>query len=165
MDFWDAQHGVAFGDPIGGRLVILLTDDGGKTWARRHAPMLRNQSSGIFSICLTESNQLIAVGGDYTRPDLSSQNCSVPFDGGQSWTSVTKKPPSGFRSTVASATISETLTVVAAGTNGIDLSVDQGLTWKRISNIAVNALGFSKYGKALVTAGPKGSVYLGVPSF
>lgn len=32
MAFWDAQHGIAFGDPVEGRLQLLRTDDGGVTW-------------------------------------------------------------------------------------------------------------------------------------
>ena len=33
MDFWpDEEHGIAFGDPIDGRMTIIKTDDGGDTW-------------------------------------------------------------------------------------------------------------------------------------
>lgn len=32
--FWDAEHGLALGDPVDGRFVLLATDDGGKSWAR-----------------------------------------------------------------------------------------------------------------------------------
>jgi photosystem II stability/assembly factor-like uncharacterized protein len=32
--FWDADHGLALGDPVDGRYVILTTDDGGRTWSR-----------------------------------------------------------------------------------------------------------------------------------
>jgi len=32
--FWDADHGLALGDPVDGRYVILATDDGGKTWTK-----------------------------------------------------------------------------------------------------------------------------------
>jgi photosystem II stability/assembly factor-like uncharacterized protein len=32
--FWDADHGLALGDPVDGRFVVLTTDDGGKTWTR-----------------------------------------------------------------------------------------------------------------------------------
>lgn len=32
VDFWDDQHGVAFGDPLNGRLLVLWTDDGGASW-------------------------------------------------------------------------------------------------------------------------------------
>ncbi len=30
--FWDVDHGLALGDPVDGRFVILTTGDGGKTW-------------------------------------------------------------------------------------------------------------------------------------
>lgn len=30
--FWDARHGIAMGDPIDGRFLLLTTDDGGDTW-------------------------------------------------------------------------------------------------------------------------------------
>ena len=33
--FWDANRGVVLGDPVGGYFVIRVTDDGGRTWARR----------------------------------------------------------------------------------------------------------------------------------
>ena len=32
--FWDADHGLALGDPVDGRYMILATDDGGTTWAK-----------------------------------------------------------------------------------------------------------------------------------
>jgi photosystem II stability/assembly factor-like uncharacterized protein len=31
LAFWDADHGLAFGDPVDGRFMVLTTDDGGKT--------------------------------------------------------------------------------------------------------------------------------------
>ena len=33
MDFWDDRRGVAMGDPIDGRFFLIVTDDGGQTWA------------------------------------------------------------------------------------------------------------------------------------
>ena len=32
--FWDSQHGIVLGDPIGGRFLLLTTNDGGKTWGQ-----------------------------------------------------------------------------------------------------------------------------------
>lgn len=32
MAFWDRNHGLAFGDPMDGRVLILTTGDGGNTW-------------------------------------------------------------------------------------------------------------------------------------
>ncbi len=34
LAFWDSRHGVALGDPVDGRFVILTTDDGGRVWSR-----------------------------------------------------------------------------------------------------------------------------------
>jgi photosystem II stability/assembly factor-like uncharacterized protein len=34
LAFWDADHGLALGDPVAGRFVILTTENGGKSWTR-----------------------------------------------------------------------------------------------------------------------------------
>ena len=34
LAFWDANHGLAVGDPVDGKFVILTTDDAGKTWTK-----------------------------------------------------------------------------------------------------------------------------------
>jgi photosystem II stability/assembly factor-like uncharacterized protein len=31
--FWDERHGIVLGDPVGGRFVVRVTEDGGATWA------------------------------------------------------------------------------------------------------------------------------------
>jgi len=33
MAFWDMHHGIAVGDPLDGRFLLIRTDDGGRTWA------------------------------------------------------------------------------------------------------------------------------------
>ena len=32
MAFWDHGHGIVVGDPVGGKFVLISTDNGGKTW-------------------------------------------------------------------------------------------------------------------------------------
>ena len=32
IDFWDNDHGIIFGDPVDGKMVVMETGDGGKTW-------------------------------------------------------------------------------------------------------------------------------------
>lgn len=32
IDFWNKERGIALGDPINGRLFVLTTEDGGKSW-------------------------------------------------------------------------------------------------------------------------------------
>lgn len=59
--FWDANHGLAFSDPVGGRFVILTTDNGGRTWQRvppeRIPPVLDNEAA------FAASNTQLAVQG------------------------------------------------------------------------------------------------------
>ena len=39
LAFWDERHGLAFGDPVDGRMPILATDDGGRSWRKLDADM------------------------------------------------------------------------------------------------------------------------------
>jgi photosystem II stability/assembly factor-like uncharacterized protein len=34
ISFWDRDRGVAVSDPVGGRFVVVVTEDGGRTWRR-----------------------------------------------------------------------------------------------------------------------------------
>jgi photosystem II stability/assembly factor-like uncharacterized protein len=34
VSFWDRNRGVAVSDPVGGRFVVVVTEDGGQTWRR-----------------------------------------------------------------------------------------------------------------------------------
>jgi len=71
IKFWDDKHGIAMSDPVGGKLFILITDDGGKTWSRvntDNAPaMLPSEAAFAASgTCLNiqgASNVWIGTGG------------------------------------------------------------------------------------------------------
>jgi len=88
LAFWDAQHGIALSDPVGGELFILATDDGGKTWARVAATgataVLPGEAAFAASgTCLTvqgESNVWIGTGGGPRARVFRSS------DRGRSWT-------------------------------------------------------------------------------
>src|ERR1043166_5688398 len=34
LSFWDRDHGIVMSDPIDGKLFLLVTDDGGRSWSR-----------------------------------------------------------------------------------------------------------------------------------
>jgi photosystem II stability/assembly factor-like uncharacterized protein len=69
--FWDADHGLALGDPVEGRYVILATDDGGKTWTKTPdagmPPALAGEgafaASGTCLVVQGESNAWFGTGG------------------------------------------------------------------------------------------------------
>jgi photosystem II stability/assembly factor-like uncharacterized protein len=86
--FWDAQHGIVVGDPVGGRAEVLTTDDGGATWQRRSPPAaLPNEGSFAASnTCLTllgRRDAWFATGGPGAARVFHSQ------DRGRSWAVAT----------------------------------------------------------------------------
>ena len=96
----------------------------------------RSNSAGIFAIGFR--NELgIAVGGDYTKPNDSTGTAAWSPDGGLHWTAASK-PPHGYRSAVQwSASLKAWITV---GTNGSDISRDDGRTWQTLDDGNWNAL-------------------------
>jgi hypothetical protein len=82
-------------------------------------------------------DRFVVVGGDYTKPDESADTAAWSSDGGEHWTASTI-PPHGYRSTVQ---WSEALKAwVTAGTNGSDISRDDGRTWQTLDSGNWNAL-------------------------
>jgi photosystem II stability/assembly factor-like uncharacterized protein len=69
--FWDSRHGFTFSDPVNGRLVVLLTDDGGSTWSKIPAENMPRviPNEAAFAASNTQlavqgsSNAWIATGG------------------------------------------------------------------------------------------------------
>jgi hypothetical protein len=97
----------------------------------------KSASGGIFSIDSGRDGHLVAVGGDYTKPNNFAGTAAWSSDGGQSWAASTT-PPHGYRSAVQwSGSLNLWITV---GTNGSDISRDDGKTWKPLDEGNWNAL-------------------------
>jgi photosystem II stability/assembly factor-like uncharacterized protein len=110
-----------------------------------------NESAGAFAIAyrypvmtgiceectFSENARFMAVGGDYTKPNESAGTAAWSADGGEHWTAPAKMPH-GYRSAVQ---WSETLRAwITVGTNGSDISRDDGKTWAALDNGNWNAL-------------------------
>jgi hypothetical protein len=92
---------------------------------------------------------IVAVGGDYAKPNESSGTAAWSDDEGATWTAA-EKPPHGYRSSVAWSTALKAW--IAVGTNGSDTSRDDGKTWQPIDNGSWNALSLP------FVVGPKGCI-------
>jgi photosystem II stability/assembly factor-like uncharacterized protein len=99
--------------------------------------LAKGKSSGTFSLAFRDEQHGIAVGGDYTKPNESSGTAAWTADGGQHWTAAAK-PPHGYRSAVAWD--ADAKAWIAAGTNGSDISYDDGKTWQPLDDGNWNAL-------------------------
>jgi len=153
------MRGFVTGGPGGAYLFEAWTSE---AWTRIAIPVTAGtDSSGVFSLgfrftpprctdCDHPSEQIfVAVGGDYTKPSEDSGTAAWSTDLGQTWT-VSAKPPHGYRSAVA---WSEDLKAwITVGTNGSDISRDDGKTWQPVDDGSWNALSLP------FVVGPKGRI-------
>ncbi len=120
-------------DPISHSCGIPWLD-----WASSLAPLAReSDSAGIFSLAFRNAIRGIAVGGDYAKPNNSEGTAAWSADGGKTWRAAVK-PPHGYRSAVAWDP--DLKTWITVGTNGSDISYDDGKTWTPLDNGNWNAL-------------------------
>ena len=166
--FWDRDHGMAFGDPVEGRIPILTTDDGGRTWVRQPSdampPALPGEASFAASgRCLvTRGGQdaWIATGGGAARVFHST-------DRGRNWTVAPTAVPSGSGSAGLFGLL------IWSGRDGIGVggdyekddqpgyairTTDGGRTWPawsfQPSGLREAAI---RYGKGFMLVGPSGT--------
>lgn len=86
LAFWDAERGLAFSDPVDGRFLILLSDDGGASWrVAANPPEALPGEAGFAasdtSIALTpEGCAFIGTGGAETARVLRSCDFGAHWD-------------------------------------------------------------------------------------
>ena len=138
--FWDTRHGFTFSDPVGGKLVILTTDDGGSSWTRTPPanipPVLLNEAA--FAASNTQltvqgsSNAWIATGGGKEARVFRST------DRGRSWTVSSSGLPGGTSSGLFGIAFSDAMHGLAVGgdyaiargpTDRAIRTSDGGVTW------------------------------------
>jgi photosystem II stability/assembly factor-like uncharacterized protein len=86
--FWDADHGVAVSDPVGGRFLVITTGDGGATWSEVSAehmpPALPGEAafaaSGTCLVVQGKGNAWFGTGGGSVARVFRST------DRGRTWT-------------------------------------------------------------------------------
>src|SRR5690606_29902237 len=61
IDFWDKDRGICLGDPVDGRLFILTTEDGGKSW--KEAPAENRPAAVPGEACFAASGTSILTQG------------------------------------------------------------------------------------------------------
>lgn len=168
LAFLDPKRGVAFGDPIGGRFVILTTENGGATWTPSEGAPAALQGEAAFAasgtaIVAQPGGIWIGTGGGPRARVLHSA------DGGRTWT--------GFE-TPATGGASKGLFGLALGTGGTGIAVggdyrrpaasaenllltaDGGRTWRVGSSEGLAGIQYGAAhagGDGFVSAGPPGS--------
>ncbi|QNL50046.1 oxidoreductase [Olivibacter sp. SDN3] len=88
IDFWDDERGIIFGDPIEGKLQLLITEDGGESWSDQSDQAnvkLKKGEAGFAASgtsIRTEEGGLVWIGTGGTQARLL-----FSFNYGESWNS------------------------------------------------------------------------------
>lgn len=83
MKFWNDQEGIAIGDSINGCLSIIITRDGGKTWAKLSCSVLPESPRGEGAFAASNTN--IAIMGNRTWVATTAGRILFSPDKGKSW--------------------------------------------------------------------------------
>ncbi len=173
--FWDKNNGVAFGDPIAGRIFILTTNDAGKIWQRlatENAPQVVEgeyafAASGTSIVAQGKSHVWIGTGGKAARVFHSANR-------GKTWSVANTPMVSGTESAgVFSLAFRDAQHGIAVGGDyrkekevlaNVARTEDGGKTWTLVPNQTVPYRSCVAYvpheGKFLLVAvGPSGTDY------
>ena len=132
---------------------VFRSIDRGKTWAVSDTSIVKGTAgSGIFSIAMFNATDGVIAGGNYEKPNENKNTLALTNDGGKTW--MGGNVLGGYRSSVAYI---NGKTIIAAGTNGSDISQDGGRTWSKLGSDDLNAVQ-SKGKKAVWGVGPKGVI-------
>lgn len=85
MSFWNAQEGIAMGDPTDSCLSILITRDGGKHWTKLECSVLPEVAQGEAAFAASNTN--IKTMGDHTWIATGGARSRVFYspDKGRTW--------------------------------------------------------------------------------
>jgi photosystem II stability/assembly factor-like uncharacterized protein len=139
--FGSRRYIIGTGGKGGARILLsplLAYRDSTKGCLQASVPITGgSDSGGVFSLAFRDLKHGIAVGGDYKKPNDTSGTVAWTDDGGLHWTAASR-PTRGYRSAVAWYPGAKTW--IAAGTNGSDISHDDGTTWQPLDDGDWNAL-------------------------
>jgi photosystem II stability/assembly factor-like uncharacterized protein len=135
------------------RARVYQTEDAGAHWAVADLPITAgNASSGAFSLAFRDAQHGLAVGGDFAAPDSSRPNVARTDDGGRTWQVADSARTVPYVSAVVAAGGD---TAVATGPRGTFVSTDWGEHWRRVDEVAYNAVTIAR--GRVVLVGPKGA--------
>jgi photosystem II stability/assembly factor-like uncharacterized protein len=157
------------GAPQHARAIWMEITGGGdvfsSNWNGAVLPVAAGTSSaGVFALAFGDSTHLVAVGGDYLKPNDSTRITAFTTNGGKTWQAATTSPH-GFRSAVAYD--SKAKTWITVGPNGTDISTDDGRNWRPLHPTNHDAPDADQHWNALslpYAVGPHGRIGILNPS-
>ena len=141
IDFWDKNKGICLGDPINGRLFILTTEDGGKSW--QELPFEKRPVAEPGEACFAASGtSLLVAGKDKVYIGTGGSKKARVFrseDFGRSWEVSATPLPAGPTSGIFGLRFWSKKSGIAVGgdykkttdsTQNVLVTRDGGITWE-----------------------------------
>lgn len=172
MSFWDAEHGLVFGDSIDDKFDILTTSNGGKNWTRLATEKLPAALNGEGAFAASGTN--IAVFGKNhawigtgagakarvlrtTDRGRTWQVADTPLAAGQS----TGIFSIAFRDTKHGVIVGGDYTKEREAVNNLAFTTDGGVTWTLAQGLTGfrSVVAYVPGTKTIVAIGPAGSDY------
>jgi photosystem II stability/assembly factor-like uncharacterized protein len=143
LAFWDADHGIALGDPVDGRFTILITEDGGVKW--KPAPSEQMPDAKTNEGAFAASGTCLTVQGDrdvwFGTGGAGDARVFHSGDRGRTWTVYTtpilaSDPSSGifslaFRNPDDGVAVGGDYKRAEQASKGAAITSDGGRTWSR----------------------------------
>jgi photosystem II stability/assembly factor-like uncharacterized protein len=123
-------------------------------------PLQTGPSAGANAVAVKDNhkykggNFIYVVGGDFNNDTARAGNAAYSADRGQTW-QIPEIAPFGYRSSVEFIGKNR---MIACGTSGVDISDDNGITWRNISESGFHVVKKSKKGNLVLLAGSNGRI-------
>ena len=172
MTFWDANHGIVFGDSVDLKFYILTTADGGHTWSRvptaNLPPAQGNEgafaASGTNVAVVGKTHAWIGTGAATKSRVLRTS------DGGHTWQVADTPLASGASAGIFSIAFRDEKHGVIAGgdyqkeqaaVDNLAVTSDGGATWTLVKGLSGfrSVVAYVPGTKTLVALGPAGGDY------
>lgn len=115
---------------------VFRSNNRGLNWTVSETPIVNGAAgSGIFSIAMFDNRNGVIVGGNYEKPNEAINNLALTNNAGKIW--IASSGLNGYRSGVAFV---NRQTLIAVGSNGSDVSIDNGKTWRNLDRESYNAV-------------------------
>lgn len=153
----DSTAWIGTGASEGTPARVLKTTNRGRSWTVVETPITGGATSGITSVPFRDLQHGAALGGDFTRPDEYSDNVAVTDDGGRTWTLAGRPKLSGSVYGAVYVPGAPTPTLVGVGPEGVDYSLDNGMTWTSLDTLSHWSVAFATPQAGWAT-GPEGRI-------
>ena len=138
----------------GSKARVLTSNDHGRNWDFIETPAMSGESAGLFSVSFISSKKGVAVGGDFSNPDLEGNRAIYTEDGGKHWL-PSESMPAAYRSCVVS--FKDEL-IFATGKTGCDYSLDAGKNWTFIDSAGYYAATIVPHRPMIYLSGSQGKI-------